>query len=214
MSYFRAYIPGCPAYGWTGGPEFKTRVVELLNGRERRNAMRRQPRHGYTLPFQNISQQQYAQIKSFHLTCMGMLHAFLYQDPLDFTADNAEFAIADGVSTTYQLAKLSVVDGVSYLRNVYAITRSPTNPELPLDLAVTVNGSPVTVTADVDRGTVTFSAPPANGAILRGTYTFDVWVRFNQDSLPWNIDNRRSDGFAVNGSVDLIEVPPPPLEVS
>ena len=59
-------------------------------------------------------------------------------------------------------------------------------------------------------GVLTFTAAPANGAVLRWSGTFDVWVRFTDDYLPFSIDDRDASlEYRVNGSVGLIEVPPP-----
>lgn len=207
MAYLRAQIEACEAFGWEGGPEFRTRIVEMQNKRERRNADWAEARHRFTLPFQNIDPERYANIKQMHLVCRGMLHAFLYRDPLDNVADDDLFAVGDGTQETFQLSKLSVIDGVTYQRNVYAL------PDSTPDFEVTANDSPVVAyTLDRDRGLITFDSAPPNGALLRWSGPFLVWVRFNQDWLPFSIDNRGPDGFAHNGTVDLMEVPPPETE--
>lgn len=191
----------CPGYGWEGGPEFQTRIVSLLNGRERRNADWAQPRHRYSAPFLNISREAYREIKRMFLVCQGQLHAFRFRDELDYQAEDEQFAIGDGVTTVFQLSKLSFVDGVDYSRNVYALVGEPD---------VEANGVPATVTADVERGTVEFDTAPANGTVLTWSGEFDMWVRFSQDYLPFTLDNPN----ATNGSVNLLEVPPPELVTS
>lgn len=196
MAHLDAYLQPCPGYGWQGGPEFKTQIVELQSGRERRNAMWAEARHRYAAPFVNISKDAYREIKKMHLVARGQLHAFRFRDELDYTADQEVFAVADGVQTVFQLAKVSSIDGVSYTRNVYAPVSA---------VVITQDFAVVSPTIDYDRGTVTFAVAPPDGAILRWTGDFDVWVRFNQDYLPFTIDNLN----ATNGSVDLIEVPPP-----
>ncbi len=198
MSYLDAYLEPCPGYGWQGGPEFKTQIVEMWNGRERRNAENANARHKFQSPFSNISREAYRQIKQMHLVCRGRLHAFKFRDELDYQAENEVFAAGDGAETVFQLRKISTIDGISYIRNVYAIEEA----------AISGNGTPTAVTLDADRGEVTFAAPPAGAAVLRWTGLFAVWVRFDQDYLPFSIDNLN----AVNGSVDLIEVPPPEPE--
>lgn len=202
MSYLRAYIVKCPGFGWQGGPSFKTRIVSMANGRERRNAEQAYARHAYSAPFRNIRPADYANIKQMHLVCRGMLHAFKFKDLLDYQAAGEVFGAGTGAQTVFQLRKISTIDGVSYTRNVYAIRSA----------AVTVNGVAAAPTIDMDRGTVTFAAAPAAAAVLRWTGEFDIWVRFNQDDLPFSIDNKSpKNGLLVNGSVDLIEVPPPEI---
>ncbi|WP_369913867.1 DUF2460 domain-containing protein [Xanthomonas sp. NCPPB 3005] len=198
MAYLDAYLPPCPGYGFEGGPKFSTRIVQMANGRERRNANWRSAQHAYTAPFLNISRQAYRELKRMHLVCRGMVHCFRFKDYLDFEALNEVFAIADGVRTTFQLAKFSTVDGISYEREVYAIVAA----------TITDNGLAASPSVDMQRGTVTFASPPANGHVLRWSGEFDVWVRFDQDDLPFTLDNVD----ATNGQVSLLEQPPPEEE--
>lgn len=198
MSYLDTFIPACGGYGWQGGPEFKTVIVEMRNGYERRNAEISQARHSFNIPYNNISPEDYMGIKSLHLTARGRLHNFKFIDELDNEAVNEVFATGNGTRTVFQLRKLSVIDGVSYERSVY----------VPLPgIVITNNGSPATPTIDYDRGLITFSSPPGNGNALRWTGKFALWVRFNQDDLPFSIDNLR----VRSGQVSIIEDKPPPL---
>lgn len=203
MSYLDAYLQPCPGYGWQGGPAFKTQIVEMVSGRERRNAMIAEARHQFQAPFVNITREAYRNIKQMHLVCRGMLHCFKFRDELDYQADDEIFAQGDGSETTFQLRKISQIDGVSYTRNTYVINPGP---------VIRVNGTPTAVTVDADRGLVTFGAAPADGAVLSGDWTFDVWVRFNQDYLPFSLDAANGSERFANGTIDLIEVPPPEPE--
>ena len=69
MTHLRPYIDACETFGWSGGQEFNTRLVTLLNGRERRNANWSQGRHRYTLPFQNLMREQYRAVRQMHEVC-------------------------------------------------------------------------------------------------------------------------------------------------
>ncbi len=197
--YLNAYLALCPGYGWEGGPEFRTRIVEMPTGRERRNGEWSQPRHRYTAPFVNITKQAYREVKRMHLVCRGQLNAFRFRDELDYEADGEAFALGTGAQTTFQLSKVSVLDGIEYFRHVYALAEAP---------VVLVNGTITAVTADLERGTVVFAAAPADGAVISWSGIFDIWVRFNQDYLPFSLDNPD----ATNGTIDLMEVPPPEPE--
>lgn len=207
MSYINKYLLDvCQAYGWQGGPGFKTTIVEMSNGRENRNAEWAQAKHQYQVPFNNITKPDYATIKSAHMLCRGQLHAFRFRDMLDYQATNEAFGVGNGVRVEFQLLKQSLQDGVSYQRLVFA--PDPT-------IQIRVNNVVTSATVDYERGTVTFAVAPSNGAGLTWTGTFGVWVRFNQDYLPFSIDNG-SDATTkyMNGTVDLIEVPAPPEETS
>lgn len=214
MAYLRAYIPACETYGWDGGPRFNTRIVTLMNGRERRNADWEQPQHAFSLPFNNLLQSAYAQIKQMQLACQGRLNCFLYRDRLDSTASNEVFAVAEAGQDTFQLAKWSTVDGVSYRRTVHALYQpDPNNPgaALPVTPVITVDGTPtVAFTVDHDTGEVVFDEGMVGGEILRWTTaSFSIWVRFDNDYLPMSINNKSGDDFVISGDVNLLEMPPP-----
>lgn len=196
MAYLDTYIEECPAYGWQGGGEFKTTIVEMASGAERRNAEWQNVRHRYQMSFLNITKAAYRNIKQLHLVCRGRLHCFKFRDQLDYQADNEAFGVGNGSQTQWQLIKQSLIDGVSYQREVYVIEPGAT---------IFVNGVATAAIIDQDRGIVTFGVAPANGTALTWSGTFAVWVRFDQDYLPFSLDNPD----ATNGSVDLIEMPPP-----
>lgn len=199
--YIDSYLLPCAAYGWQGGPEFKTATVAMRNGRERRNGDWAEAHHSFSVPFLNINKENYLLIKQGHLLARGALFNFKFRDELDYEAIEEIFGEGDGVETTFQLRKVSAIEGVSYTRNTYVVADTPADPT-PVIL---VNGLPETHTIDYDRGLVTFSSAPANGAVLEGTWNFALWVHFGQDNLPFSIDNKN----ARNGVVSLIEVPPP-----
>lgn len=194
--YLNAYIEPCPAYGWSGGPGFMTRIVEMQSGIERRNGMWDQPRHRYNLSFLNISKDEFLAIKKMMLVCRGMLHVFRFRDQLDYQAEDEIFGVGDGVTTEFQLRKVSTADGLDYERYVYAISSA----------VITDDEVVVTPTIDMDRGLVMFSVAPEAGHVLRWSGEFDIWVRFGQDYNPFSLDSPN----AVNGSIDVIEVQPPP----
>lgn len=208
--YLNRFIPVCEGFGWTGAPGFHTRIVVLANGRERRNADWAQERNRYTVPFLNISAAQYASIRQMFQVARGMAHAFLFLDQLDASAEDEVFAIADG-SPGYQLTKNSTLDGVTYRRTIHALyTPGSDGSAIPATPEVTADFVPIAVTVDHERGIVYPNTPPTPGAVLRWSGPFAVWVRFDQDELPWSIDNRRGHDYAHNGQIVLMELPPPP----
>lgn len=209
--YLKRYIRACESFGWNGGPSFQTRIKTLSNGRERRNADWAQEKNRYTVPFNNLSSEQYTDVRQMFQICRGMAHTFLYFDPLDRQATNEEFGIGDGVTLEFQLSKLSAADGVIYQREVYALyTPASDGTEVNATPVVTVNNVPTAVTVDYDRGLVIFAVAPVLGAVLRWSGFFSVWVRFDVDWLPFSIDNRRGGDYAHTGQVPLLEEPPPP----
>lgn len=214
--YIRRFIPACEGYGWTGGPGFETRIVRKLNGRERRNADMDQPEHSYSLPFQGLTQLQYAPIKRMHLNRRGAWGVFLYRDPLDDTAVDELLAIAAPGQTTFQLAKESDLDGVPYSRLIRALYEpDPAEPGGALEsvIQITKDGAPfASFSVDYDSGQV-ITSPMVGGEVLRWSGRFALWVRFVSDKLPFTIINHGADGYFIEGSIDLLEQPPP-VEIS
>lgn len=209
--YRRAYITTCEAFGWEGGPGYNTQVVPLRNGNERTNADWDQPQHGFSVPYMNILPEHYSPIKQMHLNCRGRNGKFLYRDRLDDTATNELVGTATSGQTVFQLGKRSTIDGVTYYRSVYALYEpdddGSANHVAP---TVTVNGSPAgTHTVDYDRGTVTFASGLTSGDVVRWSGKFSLWVRFDNDRLPFSIDNRSGPDFVVNGTIELLEAKPP-----
>lgn len=204
-SYVNAYLPACEAYGWEGGPEYSTQVVTLTNGREHRNARWQYPQHRYTTSFFNISTTAARAVRSHFMVMQGKLRCWRYVDQIDSEAVQEDFGTGDGTTKTFQLGKFSSIDGVDYFRPVYAL-RLDENGD-PEPATAYVNDVITPATFDHNRGTITFSTAPADGAILAWTGLFDCWVRFDQDSLPFSLDTVN----AHNAQIGLLEMPPPPL---
>lgn len=209
QDYLRAYLKATQSWGWAGGGEFKTRIVERLNGRENRNADWSNQRHKFSLEFQHLSKQVYRSIKQHHMVCQGALRPFLFQDGLDDVAEDDMFAVAAPGQQEFQLGCISEIDGIAYQRNVFALYEpDPDNLGAALQVtpAIKVNGVPAMGwTFDRDRGKAYAPAPMSGGEVLTWSGPFSVWVRFEQDWLPFSYDQPNG----IYGSISLIEVPPP-----
>lgn len=184
----------CIAYGFSGGPEFSTRVTTLKNAHERRNANWAQPRHRYTAPFENIKPTEYAEIKRLFMACRGMAYGFLFKDPLDYSALLESLGITPAGSSPVQLVKVSTAAGESFVRT---ITR-------PLATGFVLYQAGVAKAGTLDPLTGIFTPTTAWTAAASLTWSgeFRIPVRFASDWLPFSYD----DLLAVNGSVELVEV--------
>jgi uncharacterized protein (TIGR02217 family) len=189
----------CPGLGWDGGPEFSTRMATTKASTERRNAQNIEVRHSYTLPIANIPNAAYLKrLKQSFMACRGMLHSFKIKDYSDYEATNEAFGIGDGTKKIFQLRLDSTWGPATY-------TRLITKPQP--DIVILVNGAAQAHSLDPLTGLITFTDAPPPAAIITWSGEFRVPVRFNSDILNMSIDNIfRDDGFAMNGSVTLIEV--------
>ena len=199
--HLSSYLEQCAAFGWSGGPVFNTRIAALKSGAESRNADWIDVRHKFTAPYTSRGKDVYLALKRQFLVCRGMLGAFRFRDELDYQATDEIFGAGDGVEDTFQLKKISEADGVQYERLIHALAVAPTVP-----FTVTVDGVATTAfSVNIRTGQLRFDSPPADGAVLRWSGEFDIWVRFASDDLDFSLDNPNS----TNGRVSLIEVAAP-----
>lgn len=189
--------PGLAA-GFTGGPEFNTRITPMRNKREIRNANWAEGRHRWTAPFNNISSAQYRELKGLFNVCRAQLYGFFLKDPADHTATTQALGLAPSGTTAVGLRVVSVADGVEYVR---------TNFQAYAGLTVYQNGVAKAGTYSSSTNTFIPNTAWTAGATLTWSGTFRVPVRFATDWLPFSIDNRRGDDYAMNGSVEVCEIP-------
>lgn len=195
MMFIDDTIDQCASWGFSSSPEFSTRIVPLRSGREARNANWMRARHHYSVPYVNITEEGYSEILRMFYACRGQLNAFRFTDPFDNTALDDEFAIGNGFDDVFQLGKTSVAGAASYVREVFAPHAGA---------VVRINGTVAAVAIDPETGLVTTGAVPAVGDVLTWTGGFDVWVRFNADTIPFSRDEIQ----AMNGNFELLEVYP------
>lgn len=206
MTFYAIQIEECPGFGWQGGPEFDTLIRPLQSsGRNRRKARRAVVIHRYVIPYQNIPVAAYINIKRMHMAMWGSLHTFLHHDELDDTADNEQFGVGDGTTTVFQLKKTyDPGGGATY---DWTITKPDVSGALGGGpVVIFIDGAPYAASVNALTGEVDFgSSPPDVGEVLTWSGMHYVCVRFNQDDLPFSIDNKSGHAFITNGSFGLIE---------
>lgn len=193
MSFIETRLLDKASYGFQGGPEFRTRVVSLDSGRERRNAQWTRPRHRYTASYDRLRPEDYEVVRAAFYACMGQAYGFRYGDPFDFAAEDELVGLGDGTRVAFQLVKAYTFGPASY-------TRTITKPRA--GVVMKVNGSAVSATVNTATGIATLAAPPAGAAVVRWSGEFDVPVRFASDFFPTSYDEFE----ALSGSVDLLEL--------
>jgi len=194
MSFIDTQLSRCAAYGFTGGPEWKTLVVPMASGRERRRADWSMPHHRYTADYTLLDPLDQNAILEAFIACRGQLHSFRYRDWNDYIATDQAMTVGDGTATARYLTKTYTFGATSYVRTI----------TLPVvaTIAIIANGTtPVPVTFDANTGKVTPVGTWPNGASLKASFEFDVRVRFGADFVPFT---RNSPRTAVV-EVELVE---------
>lgn len=127
---------------------------------------------------------------------MGSAHAFFVKDESDYKADGAVFGVGDGTETEFDLVIQSTFGSASYTRQIL----------YPVDAIYMVDGVPAAATFNTATKKVEFDTSPDDGAVLTWTGEFRILVRFASDTFPMSIDTRRGQSYAMNGTIELMEV--------
>lgn len=173
MSFINERLPETLGAGLVIGPEWKTEIVPLDNGREVRDAKWLYPRWRASGSMGAFSQVERRELQSWFVAVRGRHGVFRVRDPIDFVAESETIAPAIGTLTPVQLLK-------TY--SIRAAASAAVLIQAPVDGTVVVyrNGAPVSVTVDHLTGLVTPTAP-----WVAGDYTwsgeFDRWMRFDSD---------------------------------
>jgi uncharacterized protein (TIGR02217 family) len=192
-----AVFPVLPGLSWSVGkaPSWSTRIQKAVSGRELRAAYYSLPIWTFTLAYEVLranALQELQQLVGFFNARQGSFDSFLYSDPSDNVASQAAFGVGDGVRTKFQLTR----PYGGFVEPVAALQAAP---------AIFINGAQQQAgfTADMNSGTVTFTAAPAGGAALSWSGSFYYRCRFVRDSIEF--DNFMKDLWQAK-KVELITV--------
>ena len=219
-------------YGAVGGPEFKTEVVEVSNGRETRNSLWHLPLGRWQLGDRVLvdSEQdnlaEIAYLKEFHANRKGSYQGFRFKDWSDYYTGNQYIATGDGVKTEFQLRKAyRAGDAVTYRPiqkpvfgtvdlfvdgiNVGRVLGKNTLTQKPT-VAVDPNHE---WKVNHDTGVISHLDPLPEGAVLSANFEFDVPVWFESDEISFNLQAyepetretwyRLGSVFVVEGRIPL-----------
>ena len=191
-----------------GGPTRRTDIVALVSGHEERNSPWAGSRRRFNAGYGVKSIGDIEDVIAFFEARRGRLYGFRFDDPFDHkscrvaeapAADDQLIGTGDGAATDFQLVKRYASGGASYARDI----KKP----VVGSVLVSVDGAAQTSGADfsVDdaSGVVSFTAPPAPGAVVTAGFSFDTPVRFDTDELRINLAAFKAGDIP---SIPLIEV--------
>lgn len=206
MAFHEIRFPDSISRGEKGGPERRTRIVELASGDEERNASWANSRRRYDVSYGVRRADDLAAVVAFFEARNGRLHAFRFKDWSDYksclpsaapTATDQIIGTGNGSTTTFALTKTYASGTQSWARAII----KPVAGTVTVSLNGVAQGSGWSV--NTTTGIVTFAVAPATGAVIRGGFEFDVPVRFDTDELPVTLDIERTGSIP---SIPLIEV--------
>lgn len=170
-----AVFPTLPGLKWgvIKKPMWSTKVQRAASGKELRASFYSYPEYQYTLSYEVLRGNGLGEIQQligFFNARQGSFDSFLYRDPDDNSITSQSFGLGDGVQTKFQLVRLYG----GFVEPVLALNGTP---------SIYVNGTLTTTGFTIDSyGLVTFTTPPAVGAVLTWTGQFYWRCRFIQDS--------------------------------
>jgi len=152
-------FPANVSYGATGGPGYKTNIVIVNSGHEKRNITWAVARASYDVSHAARTKEKLYELIHFFRSVKGRAYGFRFKDWSDYQVSDGEGflgdGVADGLLTSYQMIKKYETGVLSEERTI----------NKPVQGTVTVyrNGAPVTegaapgnVTIDYTSGLVTF----------------------------------------------------------
>jgi len=184
----------CVAYGSEFGHEFKTRIVSLESGHERRASVWSLPLGRYSVRYHLLKNEDHAKVRNAHLVCRGQALAFRFKDWLDYQAEHEALGIADGTPQTLPLIKNYQFGGKFLQKPI----------KKPVSVQVFADGQPIAAQIDYSTGQVQVTAPA--GSALTWSGEFDVAVRFASDRLDMEPLINHNGHLLLTADVELIEV--------
>jgi uncharacterized protein (TIGR02217 family) len=168
-------------------PIWSTIENESISGKTTRISLYTYPKYRISLSFSYLGSgiagqnQDYQTLIGFYNRCGGKAKPFRWTDPYDNTATAQSLGIGDGATTQFLLVR-TLGGFVEPAQDVSAISQ------------VTVAGTPTaayTQVQDPNFGLVyaiNFNSPPANGAAIAASFTYNWPCRFDDDSVEFSND--------------------------
>ncbi|GHA29297.1 glycoside hydrolase family 24 [Devosia pacifica] len=184
MAFHDVRFPLDIALNARGGPQRRTEVTTLANGREERNTLWAHSRRRYNAGSGVKSRRDMQRLIAFFEERRGRFHGFRWHDAMDHasgepmpTPFDQALGTGDGTRTGFQLIKRYGLTFAPYDRPI-------TKPRLET-VRIAVNGDEITTGWAIEAltGVITFSEAPADGATISAGFLFDVPVRFDIDQL-------------------------------
>lgn len=208
MAFLDTRLPVEVEKGSRGGASFKTGILTLTSGAEKRNRDWSVMRHSFNVSYGVTNAAYWNTVRDLFLVAGGMADVWRFKDWSDYeigvdATDTAQsIGTGDGAATTFQIFK-------RYQVSIYTVDR---NIKLPVasTVRVFVDGVEQTLTThytvNATTGVITFVSAPGNTLDVAVICEFDVPVRFNLDKFVANWFALTDDMKASLPSIQIVEV--------
>ncbi|WP_186291165.1 DUF2460 domain-containing protein [Nitrospirillum viridazoti] len=155
-------------------PTWSTRILTAASGRETRMAMWSAPKWEFRLKYEVLrdtpTENELQILLGFFNQQQGSFGSFLLIDPDDNQATGQTIAVGDGTTASFTLVRTFG----GYVEPVGAVVGG---------LTIYVNGARQTSGYSVAGNALTFSRPPASGAVISADFQYAFLVRFKDDAI-------------------------------
>jgi uncharacterized protein (TIGR02217 family) len=163
---------------------FSTNIQRSLSGREVRVANYAAPLREWDVPYEFVNDNDYHKngdafaftlqaLCGFFEARYGGFDSFLYLDPDDNSATDAQIGIGNGSNKNVQVGRDLGGGVLEPLTDVTSLT-------------VKINGSSTSAYTISSTALITFTSAPANGAVITASFSFKYRVVFNDDALEYS----------------------------
>lgn len=192
MAFHDIQLPDDVERGAQGGPRFKTDILPLSSGFEKRNISWEETRGFWDISYGIQTKADFDIVKAFFYARRGRANSFPFKDWSDFELARQSMFTTDGSTATFQIFK-------QYEPGPFFFDRDITKPLGSGGLAF-VNNISQTVVYDVAPAATEVSIARLTGIVTLGSThaatsaldvelqtEFDVPVRFDTDALDINL---------------------------
>jgi len=164
-SFHNVRLPEEIESGAQGGPGFKTTVLTLSSGFEKRNIEWSRSRGSWDISYGIQTKDDVGSVIDFFYARRGKAYGFRFKDWTDFEITNQTIGTGDGVAVVYQVFKNYQDDGGSFQRKITRIV----DGTLSVYVNAILKSDPGDYTVDIDTGLITFGTAP--GAVATSVLT-------------------------------------------
>jgi uncharacterized protein (TIGR02217 family) len=177
VDFVEERMPEGISWGALGGPKFKTTIMELSSGFEKRNIDWSTTRAEYDVAYGVKEQIELDLIRGHFMSVRGRATGFRFKDWQDHTMARQAIGTTDGVHTQWQIYKRYSFGSIFYDRDITKVVAGSLNVWVGGTQVITNGGSGLNLT----KGIITLGVTTGN--LIEVACEFDVPVRYDTDHI-------------------------------
>ena len=192
MAFHDVRLPEDVERGAQGGPQFKTTILTLGSGYEKRNIDWSQTRGFWGIGYGIQNKSDFTTVIDFFHARQGRAHSFRFKDWSDFELTQTTIGTTDTSTSTFQIFKEYTSGSITYTKNLEKIVSGSVTAyvnSVSQTVVYDTSPAPTEVAVNTLTGIVTLGTTHAatSGQDVDIVCEFDIPVRFDTDSLDINL---------------------------